>query len=220
MKQTHLDNLYPLLQSVWDYHQLKHNIQPADCMIIMGSHDVSAGWRAIDLYHQGIADLLIFTGGFGKITQALWQQSEAQVFADLAVQAGVPLKKMLLENHATNCGDNIRLSMDLLQLNKRSPQSVILVCKPYLERRAYATFKRQYPHIALSVTSHKVTLAEYLSLVPNVEQFIHLMVGDVQRILLYPAQGFQIAQAVPKSVHVAYEKLVSLGFNQQLIIQS
>jgi hypothetical protein len=44
-----------------------------------------------------------------------------------------------------------------------------------------------------------------------------LMVGDLQRILLYPAKGYQISQAVPESVQLAFEKLVDLGYTQQLL---
>jgi len=44
-----------------------------------------------------------------------------------------------------------------------------------------------------------------------------LMVGDRQRINLYPAQGFQIPQEIPEDVWEAFEKLTDLGYDRFVI---
>jgi uncharacterized SAM-binding protein YcdF (DUF218 family) len=211
------DDIHSLLQLLWDYHHLEHVITPADCMIVMGSQDLNTARKAATLFHQGMTDLLVFSGGQGKITKTIWQQSEASLFAETAKQAGVPQSSILLENQSSNCAENILFSMQLLATRLTFPQRVILVCKPYLQRRAFATFKLHYPNIEVSVTSQNISLLEYIKRVPDVEQFINLMVGDLQRILLYPAKGYQISQAVPESVQLAFEKLVDLGYTQQLL---
>jgi len=43
------------------------------------------------------------------------------------------------------------------------------------------------------------------------------MVGDLQRILYYPAQGFQIEQVVPEGVWEACEELVRRGYNKHVL---
>ncbi len=43
------------------------------------------------------------------------------------------------------------------------------------------------------------------------------MVGDLQRIRLYPAMGFQIEQDIPEDVWNAFEELVRSGFDAHLI---
>jgi hypothetical protein len=43
------------------------------------------------------------------------------------------------------------------------------------------------------------------------------MIGDLQRIQLYPAKGFQIYQEIPAEVWAAYEQLVALGFDKHLV---
>jgi len=43
------------------------------------------------------------------------------------------------------------------------------------------------------------------------------MVGDLQRIRVYPEKGFQIAQEIPADVWEAYEELVQMGFDSRLI---
>ena len=212
------DDIYPLLTCLWDYHQLKHEIKPADCIIVMGSQELFAAHRAAELYQQKMSDVLIFSGGYGKLTKLAKQATEAPRFAELAVQAGVATRDIWLEIHASNCAENIRFSMQLLAKQGRMPQSVILVCKPYLERRAFATFKQQFVDIPVTVTSYQVSLKDYLVMVDDVKQFINLMVGDLQRIIVYPAKGYQIPQAVPQNVCEAFNRLVELGFNQQIII--
>ena len=49
------------------------------------------------------------------------------------------------------------------------------------------------------------------------ENLIHEMVGDVQRMTIYPGLGFQIAQDIPQDVASAYEQLVRLGYDRHLV---
>ncbi len=48
------------------------------------------------------------------------------------------------------------------------------------------------------------------------ERVINVMVGDLQRIKIYPAKGFQIYQEIPDTIWQAYERLVELGFDKHL----
>jgi hypothetical protein len=43
------------------------------------------------------------------------------------------------------------------------------------------------------------------------------MVGDLQRIKIYPAHGFQIEQEIPEPVWQAFEVLVRAGYDKYLI---
>jgi hypothetical protein len=43
------------------------------------------------------------------------------------------------------------------------------------------------------------------------------MVGDLQRIRVYPARGYQIAQDIPDEVWAAFEQLVRGGYDKFLI---
>jgi hypothetical protein len=46
---------------------------------------------------------------------------------------------------------------------------------------------------------------------------ISIMVGDLQRIRIYPALGFQIPQEIPDDVWEAYERLVAAGYDSRLV---
>ena len=97
----------------------------------------------------------------------------------------------------------------------------MLVQKPYMERRSYATFHKVWPGKDVIVTSPQVGFDEYLSKYSNdalsAEDVIAIMAGDLQRIRLYPAKGFQIEQEIPADVWAAFEELVSLGYDDRLL---
>ncbi len=67
------------------------------------------------------------------------------------------------------------------------------------------------------ITSLKIPFDEYATEEIPLEKVINIMAGDLQRIKVYAEKGFQIPQKIPVDVWNAYERLVELGFNQQLI---
>lgn len=206
-----------LAKKVWDYHHVNHSLVQSDCILALGSHDTRVAERAAELYLEGWAPLLIFAGGLGRLTESLWTESEADLFARIAVEKGVPAEKILIENRSTNTGENIRLVRQLLQEESLDPQTFIVVQKPYMERRSLATFEQAWPGKNFVVTSPQISFEAYPTDDITSEQVINIMVGDLQRIKLYPAKGFQTYQDIPDDVWHAYEKLVAMGFNKQLI---
>ena len=206
-----------LAKQLWDYLHMKHDLKKSDCILALGSHDTRVAERAAELYQQGWAPLLIFSGGLGRLTEGVWQLPEADLFAQIAVDKGVPREEILVENRSTNTGENIKFVMQLLRERGLDPQSFIVVQKPYMERRAFATFKKHLPDKQLVVTSPQISLKDYPTEDISLEKVINIMVGDLQRIKIYAETGFQIPQEVPDEVWQAFEQLVALGYDQQLV---
>jgi len=206
-----------LAQTLWDYHHVNHTLEKSDCILVLGSHDLRVAERGAELYLEGWAPLLVFSGGLGRLTQEIWSEAEADKFASIAVAKGVPKDAILIENKSTNTGENILFTQQLFREKNIDPQSFIVVQKPYMERRSYATFKRHWPNKKLQVTSPQISLNNYPNEEISLEEVIHIMVGDLQRIKIYPEKGFQIFQGIPDEVWEAYEKLVELGYNSHLI---
>ena len=181
----------------------------------------SAPRAATDVSLAGWAPLLIFSGGLGAITRHLWHEPEAEKFAAIAVEMGVPRDRILIERESTNTGENVLFTKQLLAHHGLDPQRFILVQKPYMERRSYATFKRHWPEKNAIVTSPRVSFDEYLSGYSNQalsrDDVIAIMVGDLQRIRVYAAKGFQIPQEIPDDVWNAFEELVRAGYDKYLI---
>ena len=206
-----------LAQQLWDYHHVNHQLSKSDCILALGSHDLRVAYRAAELYLDGWAPLVIMSGGLGNLTQDMWTVPEADQFADIARKKGVPADAILVENKSTNTGENILFTQQLLKNKRLDPHSFIVVQKPYMERRSYATFKKHWPDKELMVTSPQISMLDYSTDDIPLERVINIMAGDLQRIRLYPAKGFQIHQEIPGEVWEAYEKLLSLGYDKHLV---
>lgn len=205
---------------IWDFMQMNMPLQKVDAIFVLCSSDTRVAERAVDLYNEMLAPWVIVSGGAGKITKNEFAKPEAELFKDILTSGGVPEVKIIIEPKSTNTGENIRFTFDLLKSTGRVFDSFILVQKPYMERRTYATFKKQWPNpeTQIFVTSPKMSYEEYIENVSlSKELIINLMVGDLQRIREYPKIGFQIEQDIPDAVWHAYENLVAAGYVRHLI---
>ncbi len=211
------EDVLALAETLWNYHHMHHQLAQSDAIIALGSHDLRVANRAAELYLQGWAPYIVFSGGLGNLTSGLWTESEADQFAAIAIKMGVPAEAIYIENRSTNTGENIEFSKKLLAEKGLDPHNIIVVQKPYMERRTYATVKKWWPEKSLIVTSPQYGLTEYPTPDIPIEKVIHIMAGDLQRIKIYPEKGFQIYQHIPDAVWTAYEKLVGMGFVGHLV---
>lgn len=176
--------------------------QSADAIFTLCSFDLRVAHRAVDLFNCGRGQYLIFSGGYGKHTSKLFAKPEAEVFADVALGRGVPKEKIILERESTNTGENVRFTYTLLQAMGLRPRTLILVQSPYMERRTYATFKKQWPDatVKFSVTSPQLSFEEYPCEAAPKNFFFAAMVETLLRMKLYPLKEFQIMQEIPDDV--------------------
>ena len=209
------------IEKIWNYHQMRHELVHADALLVLCSHVVVVAEHGARLFLDGWAPLLIFSGGLGSITRRFWVEPEADQFARIAERAGVSHDRILIENRSTNTGENILLTQAMLAERGLDPASFIIVQKPYMERRSYATFRKLWPGKAVIVTSPPLSLDEYLDKFSHEslsrDDVISIMIGDLQRIKLYPAKGFQIDQEIPPDVWNAFNELVGAGYDTRLL---
>ena len=208
-------------ETIWNYHRMNHEVARADAILVLCSHDERVAERGAQLFLDGWGPLLIFSGGHGAITRTLWNEPEAERFARIADRLNVSRESILVEPHSTNTGENIEFTKRLLLERGLNPHKFIVVQKPYMERRSYATFRKLWPEKELIVTSPQVSFRDYLANYSNgnisTADVVSIMVGDLQRIKLYPARGYQIAQEIPDEVWGAFEGLVRAGYDKYLI---
>ena len=202
---------------LWEYHQLHHALLASDCILALGSHDTRVAERGAELYLAGWAPWLLFSGGLGRLTLGHWDRPEAEVFAEIAVTAGVPPDRILIENQSTNTSENVLFSKRLLRLQGLRPRKVIAVHKPYMERRTYATFRNRWPDVEVRVASPLIDFDHYPNAEISADELLNVMVGDLQRLKVYADLGYLAAQVIPDDVWRAYEELVRLGYDKYLV---
>jgi uncharacterized SAM-binding protein YcdF (DUF218 family) len=204
-------------RTLWDYHHVGHSLEKADLILGLGSHDTRVAERGAHLFLAGWAPLLLFSGHLGGLTSGMWSRPEAEVFADVAAGMGVPRDRMLVEARSTNTGENVDFSRRLLAERGLVPRKAIAVQKPYMERRTLATFRRRWPELEVVVTSPQIAFDEYPTAAVGMDDVIHIMVGDMQRLIVYGRKGFSVPQDVPAHVLSAYERLVAAGYTRRLL---
>lgn len=186
-------------------------------MLVFGSNDVRVASHAASLFKAGWAPLIVFSGGLGNFTRGEWNEPEADIFSRIAISMGVPPGAVLIENKSTNSGENVIFSRALLEREGFAPSSFLIVQKPFMERRALATFLKAWPGKETTVSSPPIPFEAYPNDVISLEDLIHTMVGDLQRVLVYPGLGYQVFQEVPETVMDAYKHLVSSGYTKHMI---
>lgn len=209
-----------LAKIIWDYHHMNQKLEKSDIIMVLGSHDTRVADRWVKLFNQWYSDKILFSGGVWRLTNTdpnfAWT-TEAELFAKIAIDNWVPKWNIIIENKSTNTGENIRFSYELVK--DLLIKSIILVQKPYMERRTFATFSKQRPgeEVVFYVTSPLLSFDEYCNLEIPMDKAINIMVWDLQRIIEYPKKWFQTYEEVPENVLEAYEKLISLWFTKSLI---
>jgi uncharacterized SAM-binding protein YcdF (DUF218 family) len=204
-------------ESIWDYHQMGHELRPVDVAIGLGSHDLGVAAFAAELYGTGLFPLLVFSGGNSPTTAARFPRGEAVHYREHAIALGVPDGAILVEPKAANTGQNVSLSRALLTAHGYEPRSVLLISKPYMERRAYATCRKAWPEVEVVCASEPLKLDDYARSIGDEKLVIDMLVGDLQRVVEYPKQGFAVEQDVPAEVLAAYDRLIDAGFDSRLL---
>lgn len=207
-----------LAKRIWEYMHMHHILKKADCIFVLGSYDRRVGHYAAELFLQGYAPFILFSGGGQhEESKKRFLKTEAETFAEIAVYAGVPAESIIIEKAARNTVENIEYSKKLLKENGLNFNSFILVQKPSNERRSYAAFRRWWPDRECIVTSPPISYEEYPNEEISKDLMINSMVGDFQRIKVYAEKGWQVPQEIPEDVWCAYKELVRIGFNKSLV---
>lgn len=205
---------------LWDFQKLDQPIEPCDVIVVPGSHDNIPAEYAAELFKKGFGKYLVVSGGVlqtDPVTRLKKDRTEAEVYREIALKAGVPEDKILLENKATNSGENLLFTFQLLKQKNIDPQTVLLVQKPYTERRMKALVEKQIPQKKFIIASKPMTFEEYMSRPTPKHYIIESMVGDLQRLKVYGENGFQVRVEIPEKVWNAYEKLVEMGYTRRMI---
>jgi uncharacterized SAM-binding protein YcdF (DUF218 family) len=205
------------VQVVWNYHQLGHAPAWCDAAIGLGSHDLGVATHAAELYARELFPVLVFTGATTPTTHGRFPRGEAVHYREHALRLGVPDSAILVEPHATNTGENITFARTLLAAHGHHPRTILLISKPYMQRRAYATCRKLWPEVSVRCASEPLTFADYVDSIGDEKLVIDMVVGDLHRVVEYPRRGFAIAQEVPADVLAAYDRLVAVGYDSRVL---
>nr|WP_078622886.1 YdcF family protein [Streptomyces prunicolor] len=194
-----------------------HELRPCSAAIALGSLDLGVAGTAADLYHAGMFPVVAFTGDTSGATRERFPRGEAVHYREHALCLGVPDEAILLEPKATNTGQNIGFSREVLENAGIAVTTVLLISMPYMQRRAYATCRKLWPEVEPVCVSQSLSFDEYVTTHADEKQFIDMLMGDMERVMEYPKRGFAIEQHVPERVRDAFDRLRVRGYDSWLL---
>ena len=83
------------IQILWEYMKMNHELKHSDCIIGLGSMDINVANVTSELYLKGYANKIIFSGGLGKITYKLWNETEAEKICRNCYKKRSPKRKYI-----------------------------------------------------------------------------------------------------------------------------
>jgi uncharacterized SAM-binding protein YcdF (DUF218 family) len=204
-------------RAIWDFHQMGHELKPCSAAIALGSLDLGVATTTADLYHAGMFPTVVITGDTSAATQARFPRGEATHYREHALSLGVPDEAILLEPKATNTGQNIGFSREVLENAGVAVTTLLLISMPYMQRRAYATCRKLWPEAEPICVSQPLPYVEYVKTHDDEKQLIDMLMGDMERVMEYPKRGFAIEQHVPEEVRDAFKRLRARGYDTWLL---
>lgn len=134
------------IQHITDYMLVETDLRPADiCFVFGGANADHLADYAAKLYHKGYFDHVLVSGGVATDDGRL----ECDRMRDRLVKMGVPEDKIIVENQATNTGENVTYGMKLLdkKMGLKNIESLIGIGQIHASRRFVMTLEKHWPDV-------------------------------------------------------------------------
>ncbi|MCJ8164458.1 YdcF family protein [Pontibacter sp. E15-1] len=221
------------------------HLQQVDLLILLGNSSLFVAEQAARAYRFGLAKEMMICGGIGHSTHfleanirqhpryndvAVGGRPEADMLQDLlAKHLQVSPETILLENHSTNCGDNARQALRVLKKLQKTPESILLLQDPVLQRRSQASFEKVWQYAGARFISYaafvpllqsKEGMLAYATAAHrefcDLDRLLSLVLGEIPRLRNDAAgygpkgKGYITAIPIPAEVEAAHAELASL----------
>lgn len=186
-----------------------------DAIIGFGVFDLELPRFCGELFTQGRARHLVFTGGIGAGTGKLGG-AEADAWREELRRSHPEIgdDMVILENASTNTAENIRFTATLLERTNPSLRfgegirTAIIVASPSRLRRVGLTMRRQQPGV--QVFRHCPTAdfeREQALYAHHGVEFVGHLRGELDRILDYGTRGWIAPEPLPPAIAAAHAVL-------------
>ena len=200
-------------ERLWNYFASFECKGACDAIVVCCSYDLRVCDYACELIRQGVSSRLVLSGKTGHWTGMLWTEPEAVVFFERARSLGIDDEVIVLEECATNIGENVAKSRALIP----NAKSVTFVTKPNTLLRVKLTVPVQWPEIHAYISCPDIRFPGDVSNIVGLFGLINEMVGDIERIMEYPKLGYQVEHELPPEVIESWEYLKRQGFTQHVM---
>ncbi len=209
------------LEEIWNYMKLNMKTEKSDLIIGCGCMNLEIPVKCAELLKENYAQNILFSGGLGKLTTSNFDRTEAEIYKDIAIKEGIKPNKIFIENKSTNTGDNFRFSLKIIEKYKIKSDRIIIVHNNLSQRRTLSVARAIIKDKKLIITSPDKTFSQFIEKLSNVteerkQNIIPVIVGDIQRLIIYPQLGWQTENNVPETIIEDYYKLKNMGYDKYI----
>jgi len=187
------------LKKIGDYMLVETlPLAKADVCLLFGNnkHAEELALRAALLYRAGFFSQIISSGG------SLMKngRKECDVMRDVLIANGVAAADILIENKATNTGENASYSKALLEqkFGKDAIKSAVVIYHIHAARRALMTLEQQWPElIKMLATTNCYGVPKKLWYTDP--KFKNAVMNEFNKVAPYKAKGY-IAEIDPEKI--------------------
>jgi len=223
-------------------------IKKVDVLILLGNSIPYTIECAVEAYKNNLCDKILINGGIGHSTEILRSEirkhgrfnfidvenrAEADIFFDIMTKIyNIEPNKIIVENKSTNCGDNAKKAIELLNKLDISYDSLLLIQDPTMQLRTYASFLKY-------IDPKKVKIINYSPFIPTInndfklantdingiwdeQRYFELLMGEIPRLKddvngYGPnGKGFIVHVDIPIEIEEYYNMLKTLFVNNDI----
>lgn len=202
---------------IWDFLGVKHHrLVSADVGVVLGSTQAKTVTdKTYELYRKRLFPWIVCTGGNSGMTNG-WLLPEAAVFARELLGRGISLGNILFECSSTNIGENLRNARAKLEENKVEPDRVLIITHHAVSMRAFLSALRQWPGPRFQVAYPQSDFIDDSMGYDDLERRISLVLGEADRLINYPNNGFTVPVKLPERVLESRLELLEQEFKPRV----
>lgn len=225
-----------------------YGIESVSVLILLGNSITYTIKCAVEAYKNGICEKILICGGIGHSTEILRNtikehciykdievegKSEADIFSNvMSKYYNINSDDIIIENKSTNCGDNAKKAVELMDDINMNYDSIILIQDPTMQLRSYASFLKYLK------CKKNVDLINYAPFIPvlnndmkfinsevdgiwSYERYLDLVMGEIPRLRDdskgYGPKGLGFIEHVyiPDNIEKTYRCLVNILGNRE-----
>lgn len=171
------------LQELTEFVFLEDGPQPADVIFVPGSEEGILAETAAKLYKEGYAPWIVPSGKYAKWTGKCGIdgfETEADYFAHLMIEKGVPESAILKEREATYTYENAIYTKRLLDEKGICVKKALLCCQAYHARRCKLYYQVLFPETEIYVcptVTKGITRKQWF----KDPEHIRIVLGEIER---------------------------------------
>ena len=181
-----------IVRDIGDFIFVENKPEKSDAIMIVGGSHPELGERAAQLWRQQYAPVILISGGVSiksgkfpgprskKEMYHKQYETEYDFFTDVLLNNGVPESALYGENKSSYTKENALFTREVVNENKLTVNSALLVCKAFHARRSLMFYQMAFPKVTffvLPVPSYNITKENWY----QTDDGIQRVMGELSR---------------------------------------